>query len=81
MKLYSRDRKTIFQESVLFATLKVFFLLSMVRENKSFDLFPKGERRLSYKALQGALMINFYRYVRLHFIPYPLYSSNYFCAL
>lgn len=26
-------------------------------------LYPPGERRLSYKALQGALMIYFYRYV------------------
>uniref|UniRef100_A0A452H9B5 Tryptophan 2,3-dioxygenase n=1 Tax=Gopherus agassizii TaxID=38772 RepID=A0A452H9B5_9SAUR len=43
-------------------------LISLFDEKRHEHLLSKGERRLSYKALKGALMIYFYRYNKAIFL-------------
>uniref|UniRef100_A0A8C3FPL9 tryptophan 2,3-dioxygenase n=1 Tax=Chrysemys picta bellii TaxID=8478 RepID=A0A8C3FPL9_CHRPI len=43
-------------------------LISLFDEKRHEHLLSKGERRLSYKALKGALMIYFYRYSKVIFL-------------
>lgn len=50
------------QRSVTFRHLIGLVYLCWAQK-KSFNFPQQGDRRLSYKALQGALMIYFYRYV------------------
>ncbi|XP_027423010.1 tryptophan 2,3-dioxygenase isoform X1 [Bos indicus x Bos taurus] len=47
-------------------------LLSLFDEKRHEHLLSKGERRLSYKALQGALMIYFYREEPRFQVPFQL---------
>ncbi|XP_056295582.1 tryptophan 2,3-dioxygenase A [Pseudoliparis swirei] len=53
---------------------KVLFT-SLFDEKRHEHLFSKGERRISYKALQGALMINFYREEPRFQVPFQLLTS------
>ncbi|XP_069027204.1 tryptophan 2,3-dioxygenase A isoform X2 [Embiotoca jacksoni] len=48
---------------------------SLFDEKRHDHLVSKGERRLSYKALQGALMINFYREEPRFQVPFQLLTS------
>ncbi|XP_062394416.1 NACHT, LRR and PYD domains-containing protein 3-like isoform X2 [Sardina pilchardus] len=48
---------------------------SLFDEQRHDDLKSKGERRLSYKALQGALMIYFYREEPRFQVPFQLLTS------
>ncbi|KAG5848471.1 hypothetical protein ANANG_G00098800 [Anguilla anguilla] len=48
---------------------------SLFDEKRHDHLLSKGERRLSYKALQGALMIYFYREEPRFQVPFQLLSS------
>ncbi|XP_041939752.1 tryptophan 2,3-dioxygenase A-like [Alosa sapidissima] len=48
---------------------------SLFDEQRHDDLMSKGERRLSYKALQGALMIYFYREEPRFQVPFQLLTS------
>ncbi|KAJ8335636.1 hypothetical protein SKAU_G00389780 [Synaphobranchus kaupii] len=48
---------------------------SLFDEKRHDHLLSKGERRLSYKALQGALMINFYREEPRFQVPFQLLTS------
>ncbi|XP_062382867.1 tryptophan 2,3-dioxygenase A-like [Sardina pilchardus] len=48
---------------------------SLFDEQRHEDLMRKGERRLSYKALQGALMIYFYREEPRFQVPFQLLTS------
>ncbi|XP_061102363.1 tryptophan 2,3-dioxygenase B-like [Conger conger] len=48
---------------------------SLFDETRHDHLLCKGERRLSYKAMQGALMINFYREEPRFQVPFQLLSS------
>ncbi|XP_068596428.1 tryptophan 2,3-dioxygenase B-like [Brachionichthys hirsutus] len=48
---------------------------SLFDEQRHQHLVSKGERRLSYKALQGALMINFYREEPRFQVPFQLLTS------
>ncbi|XP_041939751.1 tryptophan 2,3-dioxygenase A-like [Alosa sapidissima] len=48
---------------------------SLFDEQRHEDLMSKGERRLSYKALQGALMIYFYREEPRFQVPFQLLTS------
>nr|XP_036855065.1 tryptophan 2,3-dioxygenase isoform X3 [Manis javanica] len=50
-------------------------LLSLFDEKRHEHLLSKGERRLSYRALQGALMIYFYREEPRFQIPFQLLTS------
>ncbi|KFP72517.1 Tryptophan 2,3-dioxygenase, partial [Apaloderma vittatum] len=50
-------------------------LLSLFDEKRHEHLLSKGERRLSYKALKGALMIYFYREEPRFQIPFQLLTS------
>ncbi|XP_059779845.1 tryptophan 2,3-dioxygenase isoform X2 [Balaenoptera ricei] len=50
-------------------------LLSLFDEKRHEHLLSKGERRLSYKALQGALMIYFYREEPRFQVPFQLLTS------
>uniref|UniRef100_G1T9H1 Tryptophan 2,3-dioxygenase n=2 Tax=Oryctolagus cuniculus TaxID=9986 RepID=G1T9H1_RABIT len=47
-------------------------LLSLFDEKRHEHLLSKGERRLSYRALQGALMIHFYREEPRFQVPFQL---------
>ncbi|MCP6497779.1 tryptophan 2,3-dioxygenase, partial [Klebsiella pneumoniae] len=47
-------------------------LLSLFDERRHEHLLSKGERRLSYRALQGALMIYFYREEPRFQVPFQL---------
>ncbi|XP_062394879.1 tryptophan 2,3-dioxygenase A-like [Sardina pilchardus] len=61
------QRKDLTKEKELFA--------SLFDEQRHEDLLSKGERRLSYKALQGALMIYFYREEPRFQVPFQLLTS------
>ncbi|NXQ10384.1 T23O dioxygenase, partial [Peucedramus taeniatus] len=50
-------------------------LLSLFDEKRHEHLLSKGERRLSYKALKGALMIYFYREEPRFQVPFQLLTS------
>uniref|UniRef100_A0A5F8GF79 Tryptophan 2,3-dioxygenase n=1 Tax=Monodelphis domestica TaxID=13616 RepID=A0A5F8GF79_MONDO len=50
-------------------------LMSLFDEKRHEHLLSKGERRLSYKALQGALMIYFYREEPRFQVPFQLLTS------
>ncbi|NWV75650.1 T23O dioxygenase, partial [Dasyornis broadbenti] len=50
-------------------------LLSLFDEKRHEHLLSKGERRLSYKALKGALMISFYREEPRFQVPFQLLTS------
>uniref|UniRef100_A0A8C8SXZ0 Tryptophan 2,3-dioxygenase n=1 Tax=Pelusios castaneus TaxID=367368 RepID=A0A8C8SXZ0_9SAUR len=50
-------------------------LISLFDEKRHEHLLSKGERRLSYKALKGALMIYFYREEPRFQVPFQLLSS------
>ncbi|XP_033615741.1 tryptophan 2,3-dioxygenase isoform X1 [Fukomys damarensis] len=50
-------------------------LLSLFDEKRHDHLLSKGERRLSYRALQGALMIHFYREEPRFQVPFQLLTS------
>ncbi|XP_073897866.1 tryptophan 2,3-dioxygenase isoform X2 [Castor canadensis] len=50
-------------------------LLSLFDEKRHEHLLSKGERRLSYRALQGALMIYFYREEPRFQVPFQLLTS------
>ncbi|KAL2089215.1 hypothetical protein ACEWY4_016114 [Coilia grayii] len=50
-------------------------LSSLFDEKRHHHLMSKGERRLSYKALQGALMIYFYREEPRFQVPFQLLTS------
>ncbi|NXA88477.1 T23O dioxygenase, partial [Melanocharis versteri] len=50
-------------------------LLSLFDERRHEHLLSKGERRLSYKALKGALMIYFYREEPRFQVPFQLLTS------
>ncbi|XP_069778968.1 tryptophan 2,3-dioxygenase A isoform X2 [Narcine bancroftii] len=50
-------------------------LMSMFDEKRHEHLLSKGERRISYKALQGALMIFFYREEPRFQVPFQLLNS------
>uniref|UniRef100_UPI00398E45E0 tryptophan 2,3-dioxygenase-like n=1 Tax=Pristiophorus japonicus TaxID=55135 RepID=UPI00398E45E0 len=50
-------------------------LTSLFDEKRHEHLLSKGERRLSYKALQGALMIYFYREEPRFQVPFQLLNS------
>ncbi|XP_028816721.1 tryptophan 2,3-dioxygenase A [Denticeps clupeoides] len=50
-------------------------LTSLFDEKRHDHLLSKGERRLSYKALQGALMIYFYREEPRFQVPFQLLTS------
>ncbi|XP_006917052.1 tryptophan 2,3-dioxygenase [Pteropus alecto] len=50
-------------------------LLSLFDEKRQENLLSKGERRLSYRALQGALMIYFYREEPRFQVPFQLLTS------
>ncbi|KAF3818551.1 hypothetical protein GH733_011968 [Mirounga leonina] len=50
-------------------------LLSLFDEKRHEHLYSKGERRLSYRALQGALMIYFYREEPRFQVPFQLLTS------
>ncbi|NXL89265.1 T23O dioxygenase, partial [Alectura lathami] len=50
-------------------------LLSIFDEKRHEHLLSKGERRLSYKALKGALMIYFYREEPRFQVPFQLLTS------
>lgn len=50
-------------------------LLCLFDENRHDCLLSKGERRLSYRALQGALMIYFYREEPRFQVPFQLLTS------
>ncbi|XP_008580788.1 PREDICTED: tryptophan 2,3-dioxygenase [Galeopterus variegatus] len=50
-------------------------LLSLFDEKRHEHLLSKGERRMSYRALQGALMIYFYREEPRFQIPFQLLTS------
>ncbi|XP_074847986.1 tryptophan 2,3-dioxygenase [Carettochelys insculpta] len=50
-------------------------IISLFDEKRHEHLVSKGERRLSYKALQGALMIYFYRQEPRFQVPFQLLTS------
>ncbi|XP_012732379.2 tryptophan 2,3-dioxygenase A [Fundulus heteroclitus] len=64
------------KEELMAELVKLRDLFTSLFDEKRHDhLVSKGERRLSYKALQGALMINFYREEPRFQVPFQLLTS------